>query len=134
VTASRRHDLRIINDVLCTLHRWYKRTCRFSSFSLSWLTAARSRPASGRSVGAQRRSSRRLYRDFVAPLDDEVLSVYPHGGMIHLCGAHTQHIPVWHEMASLRALQFTDRAAEDLPIYAETRRPDQMLYVRPVKR
>ena len=30
-----------------------------------------------------------------------MLSLYPHGGLLHLCGAHTQHIPVWREMAAL---------------------------------
>ncbi|MCC6445627.1 MAG: hypothetical protein IT210_19495 [Armatimonadetes bacterium] len=34
------------------------------------------------------------YREFVAPLDDALHSVYPHDGMIHRCGAHAQHIPV----------------------------------------
>ena len=72
-----------------------------------------------------------LYRDFIAPLDDRLLSVYPHGGMIHLCGAHTQHIPVWRDMQSLRAIQLNDRAAEDLAYYFNNLRNDQILYVNP---
>jgi hypothetical protein len=51
--------------------------------------------------------------------------------MIHLCGTHTHLIPIWREMASLRAVQMNDRAAEDLEIYFHELRDDQMLYVNP---
>ena len=71
------------------------------------------------------------YAEFIAPYDDEVLLVYPNGGMIHLCGEHTQHIPVWRGMKSVRALQLNDRAAEDLEYYFKDLRDDQMLYVNP---
>jgi hypothetical protein len=71
------------------------------------------------------------YRDYVAPLDDALLSVYPHGGLIHLCGAHTQHIPVWRDMKSLRAVQLNDRATEDLEEFYYGLRGDQIIYVRP---
>jgi hypothetical protein len=72
-----------------------------------------------------------MYRDFVAPLDDELLSMYPHGGMIHLCGAHTQHIPTWRAMKSLRAIQVNDRATEDLEVYFNKLRDDQVIYLNP---
>ena len=71
------------------------------------------------------------YREFVAPLDDQLLSTYPGGGMIHLCGTHTQHISTWNEMRSLRALQLNDRAAEDLAIYTHEMRDDVVFYVNP---
>ena len=72
-----------------------------------------------------------VYREMLAPLDDELLSVYPNGGMIHLCGAHTQHIGVWREMQSVRALQLNDRASEDLEIYFNELRDDQVIYLNP---
>ena len=72
-----------------------------------------------------------MYREFVAPLDDELLSVYPNGGMIHLCGVHTQHIPIWREMRSVRAIQVNDRASEDLEIYFNELRDDQVIYLNP---
>ena len=71
------------------------------------------------------------YRAFAAPLDDEMLSLYPGSGMIHLCGTHTQHIPTWNEMRSLRALQRNDRAAEDLAVYFEEVREDVVFYANP---
>jgi hypothetical protein len=70
-----------------------------------------------------------MYREFVAPLDDKLLSTYPNGGMIHLCGEHTQHIPVWREMESVRAIQVNDRASEDLDIYFNELRDDQIIYL-----
>ena len=51
--------------------------------------------------------------------------------MIHLCGAHGQHIPVWREMQSLRAVQLNDQAAGDLERYFEGLRKDQVIYVNP---
>jgi hypothetical protein len=78
--------------------------------------------------------SSELYRDFVAPLDDALLAVYPQGGMIHLCGTHAQHITTWNEMRSLCAIQVNDRAAEDLEIYIEELRDDIVLYVNPCPR
>jgi len=51
--------------------------------------------------------------------------------MIHLCGAHTQHIAVWREMRSLRAVQMNDRAVDDLGIYYRELREDQILYANP---
>ena len=71
------------------------------------------------------------YREFIAPLDDELLSTYPHGGMVHLCGVHTQHIPAWNDVHALRALQLNDRAAEDLAIYFNEMREDVVFYVNP---
>ncbi len=74
------------------------------------------------------------YRDFVAPLDKEVLGAYPRGGMIHLCGASAQHIPTWRRMAALRAVQLNDRAADDAEAYLAGLRPDQVVYFAPTAR
>jgi hypothetical protein len=51
--------------------------------------------------------------------------------MIHLCGDHDHHIPVWREMGTLRAVQMNDRAAADLELYFTGLRTDQILYVDP---
>jgi len=75
--------------------------------------------------------SKELYDAFIAPLDEEVLSVYPHGGMYHLCGSHSQHLATWREMPCLRAFQVNDRATEDFERYVSTLRDDQIIYAFP---
>ena len=71
-------------------------------------------------------------RRFVAPLDAEILACYPRrGGLMHLCGAHTQHLPAWRDMPELRAVQLNDRAAEDFPLYFAGLREDQIIYLNP---
>ena len=67
----------------------------------------------------------------IAPLDDRLLSVYPRGGMIHLCGSHAQHIPVMRQMKHLRSVQLNDRATWDLKAYYDGLREDQVIYLRP---
>ena len=127
-----RRDLRLINDLLCDLHRWY--LARVPPEQLQCVVAAgRAQPPGfGQLCGCTTHLlSAAQYREFVAPLDDALLSVYPHGGMIHLCGVHTHHIPVWREMRSLRAVQLNDRAAEDLETYFRELRDDQILYLNP---
>ena len=57
--------------------------------------------------------SARHYREFFAPLDAELLGLYPRGGQIHLCGGHRQHIRAWSEMPQVRSVQLNDRAADD---------------------
>lgn len=127
-----RHDLRIINDLLCTMHRWYLDRIPIEQLQPVVAVARAQPPGHGQLCGCSTQLlPPDLYREFVAPLDDELLSVYPRGGMIHLCGTHTQHIPVWHEMRSLKAVQLNDRAAEDLELYWNGLRPDQVFYVNP---
>jgi hypothetical protein len=75
--------------------------------------------------------SARHYREWIAPLDAEILELSPRGGMIHLCGAHAQHIPAWRAMPCLRSVQVNDRATDDLPRYLAGLRDDQILYVAP---
>lgn len=122
----------MITDLLCTLHQWYLAHIPREQLQpvIGW---ARTQPLGFEQICGCTTAllSPRLYCEFVAPLDDEVLSVYPHGGMIHLCGAHIQHIPAWREMHWLRAVQVNDRAAADLPAYFRDLRADQMLYVNP---
>ena len=54
--------------------------------------------------------------------------------MIHLCGAHAQHIPVWREMKALKSVQLNDRAAEDFEAFWRGLREDQIVYVNPTAR
>ena len=74
------------------------------------------------------------YREMVAPLDKGLLGLYKNGGMIHLCGSHTQHIPTWREMKELRVVQINDRACEDLEKYFLGLRDDQIIYYRPCEK
>ena len=60
-----------------------------------------------------------------------LLGDYPNGGMIHLCGSHTQHLETFRNMKNLKSLQLNDRASEDLALYLEGLRDDQILYVIP---
>jgi hypothetical protein len=78
--------------------------------------------------------SGRHYREWIAPLDDAILALSPHGGMIHLCGAHAQHLAAWRDLPHLRAVQVNDRATDDLPRYLAGLRRDQILYVAPTER
>ena len=71
------------------------------------------------------------YAEMVGPLDDQILGVYPNGGMIHICGYHTQHIPYWRKSKSLKVLQLSGDAMTDLPIYHKELRDDQLVFVSP---
>lgn len=129
------HDLRVINDLLCTLHRWYLERLPPDQIQPVVGRARTQPPGYGQLCGCTTQLvSASQYRAFIAPLDDQLLSVYPHGGMIHLCGIHTQHIPTWREMHSLRAVQMNDRALDDLEIYYRELRDDQILYANPYDR
>lgn len=77
--------------------------------------------------------SRPHYAEFFAPPDQELLGAWPHGGMIHLCGAHEQHIGTWRRMECLRSVQTNDRASDDLELLHTGLRPDQVLYVGPTE-
>lgn len=125
-------DLAVVNGTLCEMHRRYQAILPAEQLQ-PVIGAFRTQPPGfGQLCGCSTQLlSPGQYRDFIAPLDDQLLSVYPNGGMIHLCGSHTQHVPVWREMRSLRAVQLNDRAAEDLETYFSELREDQILYVNP---
>ncbi|MCJ7737841.1 MAG: hypothetical protein MUQ10_11110 [Anaerolineae bacterium] len=128
-------DLRVISDLLCTLHRWYREQIPFEQLQPVIAWERTQPPGFGQLCGCTTQLlSRGMYTEFIAPLDDELLSVYPNGGMIHLCGSHEQHISTWRQMGSLRAVQLNDRAAEDLPLYFDGLRDDQIMYVNPFER
>jgi len=125
-----RHDLRIINNVLCDLHRWFLENIPLEQMQCIIPDQRFQLPGFGQLCGCTTQLiSAQAYAEFVAPLDDELLSLYPYGGMIHLCGSHTQHLATWQSLESFRAFQFNDRAAEDLEAYFTGLRDDQILFV-----
>lgn len=126
------HDLRIITDVIGAMHRWHRENVPETQLQpvISWNRTQP--PGFGQVCGCTTQLiSEAFYRKFAAPLDDELLAIYPHGGMIHLCGSHMQHLPCFRDMPHLRAVQVNDRAAEDLAKYLEGLREDQIIYVNP---
>ncbi|MHB1459905.1 MAG: hypothetical protein ACYC1M_01305 [Armatimonadota bacterium] len=126
------HDLKIINTLLCSLHRWYLQNIPIKQLQPVVSGHRTQPPGYGQLCGCTTQLvSGDLYRRYIAPLDDELLSIYPHGGMIHLCGSHTQHMPAWHQMSSLRAVQLNDKAAEELEQYYHGLREDQIIYFSP---
>lgn len=125
-------DLATINSLLVQLHRWYRE--RFAPDRMQPIVGCQrfQPPGFGQICGCSTQLvSARTYRELIAPLDAALLGAYPGGGMIHLCGAHTHHLPVWRGMGELRAVQVNDRAAEDLPAYVDGLRRDQVIYLNP---
>lgn len=126
------HDLTIINDLIRALHRWYREHIPSQQLQpvISWERTQP--PHSGQLCGCTTQLlSGALYGEMIAPLDDALLGDYPRGGMIHLCGHHTQHIPIFREMKHLRALQLNDDASRDLEKYLAGLREDQIIYLYP---
>ena len=127
-----RRDLRVVTDLIRTLHQWYSSNVPADRYQPICVSGRCQPRGYGQICGCTTHLiSAAMYRDLVAPLDDEVLGLYPHGGLIHLCGDHTRHIPVWRELKSFRAFQINDRAAEDLEIYFKELREDQIIYLNP---
>ncbi|MBE6883715.1 MAG: hypothetical protein E7487_03835 [Ruminococcaceae bacterium] len=127
-------DLTTINNLLCELHTTLRGMIPMQQLQpvISWNRTQP--PGYGQLCGCTTQLlSPSLYEEFIAPLDEKLLSVYPHGGMIHLCGSHTQHLDTFRKMKSLKALQLNDRAAADLSIYFEQLREDQIIYLNPCK-
>lgn len=127
-----RHDLNVINTLIRTLHRWHIDHIPKQQLqpAISW--ARTQPPGYGQLCGCTTQLlGKELYRDFIAELDNDLLGEYEHGGMIHLCGSHTQHLETFRNMKNLKSLQLNDRASEDLALYLEGLRDDQILYVIP---
>jgi hypothetical protein len=126
------HDLRVINDTLIALHRWYLDHLPLEQLQPVVATERTQPPGCGQLCGCSTHLvSARMYAERVAPLDAALLSTYPRPGMIHLCGAHLQHLAVWRRMPSLGAVQLNDRAAADLEAYWTGLRDDQVVYLNP---
>jgi len=127
--ASRR-DLETINATMCEICRWYRKTIPANQLQGTLAESRCQPPGCGQVYGCSTEMiSPDLYRDMIAPLDDRLLSVFPKGGMIHLCGNHTRHIPAWCEMKSLKAVQINGIAANDFETYYEELRSDQIIYL-----
>jgi len=127
-----RHDLKIINDTLCELHDWYRSILPSAQLQPVIAYERTQPPGYGQICGCTTQLvSGEVYRDMIAPLDAALLAVYPHGGMIHLCGAHQHIIPVLRDMPNLKAVQINDRTAVDLEKFFTGLRNDQIIYFMP---
>lgn len=126
------HDLSIIQDTIETTHKWYINHVPVKQLQpvISW--SRTQPPGYGQLCGCTTQLiSKETYDTFLRDRDNRLLGLYPHGGMIHLCGAHTQHLPTFASMSNLRAIQVNDRAALDLEEYFYGLREDQIIYVNP---
>ena len=127
-----RHDLAVISDLIRYLHGWYRAHVPLRQLQPIVPTGRTQPPGYGQICGCSTQLlSGSLYRDFIMPLDDQILGDWPHGGLIHLCGSHAQHIPTFRDMPHLKSVQLNDRAAADLRAYYEGLRPDQIIYLNP---
>jgi len=123
-------DLKIINDTLIDLHRRMIAMLPSSQLQPVIPDGRIQPPGFGQICGCTTQLiSPTCYHDMIAPLDEELLGVYPGGGMIHLYGAHEHHIPVFRDMKTVRAVQLNDRASEGLVEYHAGLRPDQIIYL-----
>jgi len=127
-----RHDLEIINDTLCEIHEWFRKTIPANQLQCVLAFERTQPPGYGQICGCTTQLiSGDMYNDIFAPLDEKLLGVYPCGGMIHLCGAHEQLIPTLRNMKSLKSVQINDRASLDIEKYYQGLRPDQIIYFMP---
>ena len=133
--AAVSHALRVITALILACCRSFQEIIPVATRRTTVACNRYAPPAHGFIDGcATQLISARHYREFVAPLDNEILSAKgQRGGMIHLCGSCVQHIPAWRDMEPLRSVQLNDRATDDLEHYARGLRPDQVLYVSPTE-
>lgn len=124
--------LRTVTDAIAGLHRAYQQVVSSSTLRF-YAASSRFAPAGfGHICGCTTQLvSRAVYEERVAPLDREILGLYPEGGSIHLCGAHEHLIPVFRSMEELRAVQLNDRASDGFARYFAGLREDQLIYVTP---
>jgi hypothetical protein len=126
------HDLRALCDVQVQMRKWYVDNVPVEQ--LQWV-APRLRgtlPGMSQIDGCTAQLvSPELYAEMIAPLDAESLMVAPRGGMIHICGYHSHHLPTWRNADWLRALQLSGDAMTDLPLYHNELRDNQVTYVSP---
>ena len=123
------HDLKVINDVLIAVHKRFRELLPHEQIKPVG-SIHRSLPNGyGQLCGCSTQMlSGQLYADMVAPLDAQLLDVFPKGGMIHLCGSHKQHMQAWADMPQMRVLQVAHIDFED---YFKKSRQDQILYFFP---
>jgi hypothetical protein len=132
--AGAKRDLTVINGLILDLHRWYLENVPLEQLQPVIAFERTQPPGFGQLCGCTTHLlPEDQYAEFAAGLDEALLAAWPRGGMIHLCGEHTQHLPLWRAMEPLRAVQLNDRAAEDLEAYAEGLRDDQVIYLNPTE-
>lgn len=127
-----KHDLGIINEVLMEIHKWYIDNIPLERVQpvISW--GRTQPPGYGQICGCSTQLvSPGLYEEFIMPLDNALLGVYPHGGMIHLCGSHEHLLPLFAKMENLKSVQLNDRASDGLADYVKQLRDDQVIYLIP---
>jgi len=126
------NDLKVIADISAEMRRWFVRHVPVQQLQGIVHRLRAQPPGYGQIDGCTTQLlGPDLYADMVGPLDDMILGVYPKGGMIHICGRHTQHLPFWRKSKSLKVLQLSGDAMTDLPIYFRELRDDQVVYVSP---
>ncbi len=127
-----KRDLAVINRLLIRIHEWYRATVPAGLLQPPSSGNRTQPPGCGQIDGCSTQLvSGDLYDEFIAPLDEELLAVYPGGGMMHLCGSHLQILESLRNMEHLHAVQLNDRAADDLESYFNGLREDQIIYLNP---
>ncbi len=130
-----RHDLGVINGVLMEIHQLYRDMLPSAQIKPVSSTMRTMPDGYGQLCGCSTHMlSGRLYRELVAPLDADLLNVFPRGGMIHLCGNHLQHIPTFAALPQLRAVQVNGIPLDHIQQYHSSLRQDQVLYVYPYEK
>ena len=128
-------DLNVIAKLIRDLHIYFRDRVPESQLQMHCSPTRTQMPGCGELCGCSTQLlSGPLYAEMAAALDDDILSVYPNGGLIHLCGSHTQHIETFRNMKSLTSVQLNDRASEDLEKYFYGLRDDQIIYFMPCEK
>ena len=127
-----RKDLETINRTLIKAHKILQGIIPQRQLQCTVTHSRTQPPGYGQICGCSTHLlSGELYREMVADLDDALLGAYEKGGMIHLCGGHTQHMETFAAMKNLKTIQLNDRAAGDLDTYFKGLRKDQIIYLNP---
>ena len=126
------HDFSVINNTLAEIHCWYRAILPENQLQPVVAHERTQPPGYGQICGCTSQLiSAKTYETQISALDNELLGVYPKGGMMHLCGTHEHLIPSLRSMENLKAIQVNDRAAHDLKLYFEGLRDDQIIYLNP---
>ena len=129
-----RADLAVIQELVLTTRQWYIDNMPARQFQGAAALVRCQPPGYGQIDGCSTQMiSPELYADMIAPLDGEILGLYPNGGMIHLCGSHTQHCGTWSKMDVVRAVQLCAGPNLEVDVYFNELRDDQIIYIGPTK-
>ena len=129
-----RADLAVIQELVRTTRRWFVDNVPTRQYQGAAAFVRCQPPGYGQIDGCSTQMiSPELYADMIAPLDAELLGLYPNGGQIHLCGAHTQHCRTWAKMDALRSVQLCAGPNLEVDVYFNELRDDQIIYIGPTK-